>query len=177
MTQSDPATRRLKKTVLVLTCVFLLLLCVVTGLLLSLLVDVRQQVAELREHTGQMAKGLGQVEQALAKGVRQLPINIPEPLSANEQTAGEIAHLLDCVGQPELRYEYEDKQRAAEWVQMKLKGKAVLFGGKLASAEDFIDNVAAKTSEGALYYVIDKAGKKSELRVWLAERLQEYRSR
>jgi len=51
----------------------------------------------------------------------------------------------------------------------------VLLGGEFATAETFIDGVAAKTSEGAVYYVVDSAGTKSELQAWLRQRLDEYR--
>lgn len=189
MTQTDPMLLRLKKTVLILACVFLCLLCVVTGLLLSIVIDVRHQVNTLREQTGRVAQGMEHLEQALAKwgdptaargalakGIRRLPVDIPAPPAANEKARVEIAHLLECIGRPELRYEYEGKQRPAEWVQMKLSGKAALFGSEFASAEDFIDRVAAQTGEGAVYYVTDKEGKKAELQGWLRDRLQEYRS-
>jgi hypothetical protein len=86
----------------------------------------------------------------------------------------EIQALLNRIGNAQLTYEYEGKQRAAAWVQAKLRAKYLLFQKDVNSAEDFIEQVAAHTSSGAPYYVIADT-KKLPLRDFLLETLNQQR--
>lgn len=179
----------LKKALFGLACALLCLLCVCTVLLFSILMDVKRQVTAVREQTTKVARGLEHIQSALAalddptlarvalaKGVKKLPVDLPQPAGSGESTVREIAHLLQCVGRPGLVYDYEGKQRPAEWVQMKLNAKAILLGNVFPSAEEFIDKVATRTGEGSVYHVTDGQAAKVELQAWLRARLQEYRS-
>lgn len=188
MAQTDPVLLWLKKSVLLAACALLCLLCVATALLISMLLDVNQQLGSLRERTETVAANVTRLESSvrrvlepellaktLQRGVEHQPMDLPVPPTRNATVQGEVAFLLDCIGQPGQTYEYEGKRRPAAWVQMKLQGKAVLLAGDLGSAEEFIERVAARTTEGDIYYVVSGEGGRTELQAWLRERLQAYR--
>ena len=99
-----------------------------------------------------------------------------EDSSVDPVAAREIRYLMDCIGQPDLRYEYGDDNHSAAWVQAKFWMKYRAFSNDIASAEDFIRKVASKTHENETYYVIEKNGNKIELSTFLTEALKKYRS-
>lgn len=189
MAEKDPLLLWLKKIALFLAIIALCLSCAVIGLVLSMLMDLRRDVKTLRGQAAQAVTDLEHLQTSvfrlldldalvpvLEQGVEQLPVPSPGASGGNSVAEQEIAYLLDCIGGPELQYEYEGKRRPSSWVRVKLHGKAVILDSEIASAEDFINKVAAHTSEGATYYLIDKAGEKVELKAWLLDRLQERRA-
>ena len=96
--------------------------------------------------------------------------------AANESARAEIAHLLACIRDPKLKYEYSGKSRTAAWVALKLNGKYTLYQHSVVSAEDFIQKIAARTSEGDTYYIIQSDGSKTELATYLTNVLAECRA-
>lgn len=86
----------------------------------------------------------------------------------------EIGYLLERIGAPGLRYEYGPDKRDSSWVSAKLALKYQLRRGTVSSAEEFIEEIAARTHEGHVYYVVDDSGRK-EMSSWLHQILSEHR--
>ncbi|MCP4107278.1 MAG: DUF5329 domain-containing protein [Desulfobacteraceae bacterium] len=107
----------------------------------------------------------------------QIGRNIKEDDIEPDQAAEEeIKFLLSRIKQKDLSYEISGKKRSPSYIHAKMYAKYKLYKKSVASAEDFIEKAAAKTTLGRTYYVINAEGKKHELSEWLSEKLQKYRT-
>ncbi len=174
----DAVARWLKRTVLVLMALFLALSCIFMWKATRIMTRLEASVSTVASVTSNVSERLdglsGRIEdiEGLAAGA----VASANALSlADPKAAAEIAYLLGRIGTPENQYEYEGKRRTAAWVRTKLQGKAWLLRDAIESAEDFIDKVAATTTEGDPYYVLLPGGEKRPLRDWLTEGLHQFR--
>jgi methyl-accepting chemotaxis protein len=188
MVTSDPATKWLKRLVLLGALLLLCLLCALVVQLTLLMHRLEDTAVGVAAGANQVATAAANIAQRIDQldGFAERLIDIlpgasdaANPLSGTPTTkeAQEISYLLTRIGEPALRYEYGNDKRDATWVRTKLALKYELFRDSVKSAEDFIDKVATRTHEGDLYYVIDAPGQKNELGPWLREILQEYRAK
>ena len=88
----------------------------------------------------------------------------------------EIAHLLSRIRGSPLAFEYGGNRYSAARFYYQILAKHKAHERTLASAEDFIANVATSTITGKTYHVVAADGSKRELAEWLAERLREHRA-
>ena len=174
MADGDRASSWLKRALLGSLCVLVLLLCASMCVGLSILMDVRQEVKTLQ---GETERVLSLLDRMGTFATGKLSESLPLGCAAKDNPVAqqEIGHLLTCIGQSKLRYEYGGERHDASWVQAKLCGKTVVMCTEVACAEDFIEKVAAHTHEGYPYYVIERGGTRTELRTWLYQRLEERR--
>lgn len=174
MAEGERALSGLKRVLLLFACIFQILLCAAMCVVLSILIDVRQEVKTLRsetEHVASLLDTMGKFAKAKVSESVQLGCAAKDNPAAQQ----EINYLLSCIGRSKLQFEYGGEQHDADWVQAKLFGKTILMCTEVAATEDFIEKVAAQTHEGHIYYVLEKSGERKELRAWLYERLEERR--
>lgn len=167
----------LKRFVLLGMAVLLCMLTFFVWRLSALVQRLDRTVESLSSDVGKATRKASEIADTLLD-----PRQLIDELAAEEQsaadpaTAKEIRYLMDCIGQPDLRYEYGDDNRNAAWVQAKFWMKYRAFSNGIASAEEFIRKVASQTHENETYYVIEKNGNKIELSVFLTEALKKFRS-
>jgi len=88
----------------------------------------------------------------------------------------EVAFLLERILESGATFEYEGKGHSGAWMYAKMTAKLVLWRGSVSSAEDFIEKVASKTTQGELYQVVTADGARSELGAWLQRALGDFRA-
>ncbi|MHC4198962.1 MAG: DUF5329 family protein [Planctomycetota bacterium] len=99
-----------------------------------------------------------------------------EGAGPDAKAKAEIAHLLARIRGSGLRFEYDGKRHSSARFYLQMLAKQKAYEKTLASAEDFIANVATRTMTGKSYRVVAADGSKRELADWLAERLREHRA-
>jgi hypothetical protein len=184
---TERISRWIQSIIRICAVVLLCLLCVLVFKLTVLVQRIDDGVAGMASSAKQVASGAASVAQKIygldsfADRVAELLPDIAlgeRPPSEDKAAEGneEITYLLSRISEPGLRYEYGKGPRDSAWVYTKLSLKYRLRRSAIGSAEDFIREVATRTHDGSVYYVIDKAGNKKELAAWLSEILAERRS-
>lgn len=203
MEKQDAVAVWMKRAALAGILVLLGLMCLLVWRLSVLVADVNRNVSALSgdvRQVTQVAAGLSnKVEEAAQRlnGIENITQGIVQSDTisgaaeragqaiqdyaivapvANETARAEIAHLLACIRDPKLNYEYSGKSRTAAWVALKLNGKYAIYQHSVVSAEDFIQKIAARTSEGDAYYVVQPDGSKTELAAYLTNVLAQCRA-
>lgn len=88
-----------------------------------------------------------------------------------------ITHLIQYVRESGLQFIRNSKSYSADDAADHMSKKLDYARDRLASAEDFIDYVASRSSITNLpYYVVTKDGKKQELGPWLYAELDKFRT-
>lgn len=176
MAAAGGLTTWFKRLVLLATAVLLCVLSVFMWRLSVLVQRLDQSVEALSSKVDKASQVASQAGELLDPRRVLDELRSEETASDASATAGEIAHLMDRIGQLELSYIYGDDSRSAAWVQTKLWIKYQTFRSQIGSAEDFIQKVASRTMDNEVYYVVQKNGEKEELSVFLTEALQSHRS-
>lgn len=98
--------------------------------------------------------------------------------SAPQPAQTEIEHLLTFVGSSHCEFYRNGSWYDAEKAQSHLKEKLTIVdtGGKIATAEDFIDKVATKSAfTGLAYQIRCGGGAETPVNDWLRKELALYR--
>jgi hypothetical protein len=177
MATKDTVEMWLKRFVLAATAALLCALLLLVWRLSVLVQRLDQSVEALSSDVKNVAHMASEIAGVVADPGQLADKLVPiKTGAANPVAAREISYLMDCIGQPGLRYEYGDDNRSAQWVRAKFSAKYMALGGNIDSAEDFIRNVASETHHDEIYYVIQNNGEKIELSVFLTQALNKYRS-
>lgn len=124
------------------------------------------------------AAKLDEVESALAEvaSIRSSQREVGgKGVTLDADAMAEIRHLVACVARCDGRFEADGKSYSPRRLHMQLLAKRKVYEGSLASTEDFIERVAARTMTGKDYFVVLKDGTRKSVREWLGEALREYR--
>jgi len=173
----DPVQTWLKRFVLLVTAALLCGLSLLVWRLSVLVQRLDQSVVTLSSDVTNVTHAASDFTDMLLNPAQLVDELAPEQEpSINPVADAEIRYLMDCIGLPELRYQYGDDNRSAPWVQAKFWIKYRALSNDINSAEDFILKVASKTHSNKTYYIIQKNGNKTELSVFLTQALNKYRS-
>jgi hypothetical protein len=96
-------------------------------------------------------------------------------VTLDARAAAEIGHLVSRVAQCDGRFEADGKSYSRRRFHLQLLAKRKAYEGSIASAEDFIERVAARTVTGKDYFVVLEDGTRKSVREWLGGELTEYR--
>lgn len=105
-----------------------------------------------------------------------LALAITGPASADD-TSAEIEYLLTTMGQSECTFMRNGKEYDADDAEAHLRMKYRRGKRYAGTAEDFIDNLASRSSmSGKRYLIACDGDAPGESGAWLRERLAEYRN-
>jgi hypothetical protein len=169
------------------TCVFMLYLTILVRQLSVTMEVMSEDLTQVMATTARVAENVDRVEERvrtwyesfgggkitgavdeLARAARGLKGEGPEPSASADE---EIKYLLSAIRSSKAKFEYAGRAQSPLSLYARLYAKQKTYGSTLASAEDFVDNVASKSVTGKAYHVTEPGGARSELGEWLRAKL------
>lgn len=186
----DRAIQVMTIVLLCVACVLMVRLTILTNRITRTLDTNAENIVKVTATAARISEKVDRIELRLSRWRKA--IKIDEVASTLDEVAkiawglggegaganakAEIAHLLSRIRGSRLGFEYDGKRHSATRFYFQMLAKHKAYERTLASAEDFIADVATKTMTGKTYHVVAADGSRRELAEWLAERLREHRA-